>query len=329
MTAGAAPAITMPPLIKPKRLQPGDTVGLVTPSTYVSDPVELQTAIRTIEYFGCKVKMGKFVRRKLGYLGGTIEERASDVNAMFADPGVQAVFAIRGGYGSAQILPELDYDLIRRNPKIFVGFSDITAMHLAIHQKTGLVTFHGPVPLSPFTEYTQKHYRKALFESGPIGVVTNPPESNLLRPTHILRTVVGGKATGPLVGGCLTLLATTMGTPYEIDTTGKIFFIEDVGEEPYSMDRMLTQMRLAGKLERAAGIVFGECARCVPREYKPGFDNNLSLQEVVDEILGKLRIPVLAGLTIGHTPDQLTLPIGITTTLDADQRTLTIEEATS
>lgn len=329
LAVGAAPAVAMPALIKPKRLQPGDTVGLVTPSTYVSDPVELQTAVRTIEFFGCKVKMGKSVRKKLGYLGGTIEERAADVNAMFGDPEVQAVFAIRGGYGSAQILPELDYDLIKRNPKIFVGFSDITAMHLAIHQKTGLVTFHGPVPLSAFTDYTQKNYRKALFESGPLGVLTNPPETNQLRPAHTLRTVVPGKATGPLTGGCLTLLATTMGTPYEIDTAGKIFFIEDVGEEPYSMDRMLTQMRLAGKLDKAAGIVFGECARCTPRDYKPGFDNNLSLQEVVDEILGKLRIPVLSGLTIGHTPDQLTLPMGITATLDADQGTLQVEDATS
>ena len=324
--AGAADAAT-PSLIKPKRLAPGQTIGLVTPSTYVSDPDELRTAVRTIEHFGCKVKMGQFVKRKLGYLGGTIEERAADVNAMFADPGVDAVFAIRGGYGSAQILPALDYELIRKNPKIFIGYSDITAMHLAIHQKTGLVTFHGPVPLSAFTEYTQKHYRKALFEPGPIGTVTNPVEGNPLRPGHSLRTIVGGKAKGALTGGCLTLLATTMGTPYEVDTKGKIFFIEDVGEEPYSMDRMLTQMRLAGKLEQAAGIVFGECSRCTPKDYKPGFDNNLSLGEVVDEILGKLKIPVLSGMTIGHTADQLTLPMGVMATLDADKGTLTIEEA--
>ena len=316
-----------PALLKPKRLAPGQTIGLVTPSTYVSDPDELRTAVRTIEHFGCKVKLGQFVKRKLGYLGGTIEERAADVNAMFADPGVDAVFAIRGGYGSAQILPALDYEVIRKNPKIFIGYSDITAMHLAIHQKTGLVTFHGPVPLSAFTDYTQKYYRKALFDKGPIGTVTNPVETNPLRPGHTLRTIVGGKAKGALTGGWLTLLATTMGTPYEVDTKGKIFFIEDVGEEPYSMDRMLTQMRLAGKLDQAAGIVFGECSRCTPKDYKPGFDNNLSLGEVVDEILGKLKIPVLSGLTIGHTADQLTLPMGVMATLDADKGTLTIEEA--
>ncbi|MBZ2177666.1 MAG: LD-carboxypeptidase [Acidobacteriota bacterium] len=327
VAAAGAAAAAPPPLIKPKRLQPGMTIGLVTPSTYVSDPDELRTAVRTIEHFGCKVKMGQFVKRKLGYLGGTIEERAADVNAMFADPGVDAVFAIRGGYGSAQILPALNYDLIAKHPKIFIGYSDITAMHLAIHQKTGLVTFHGPVPLSAFTEYTQKHYRKALFESGPLGALTNPAEANPLRPNHTLRTVVGGRASGPLTGGCLTLLATTMGTPYEVDTRGRIFFIEDVGEEPYAMDRMLTQMRLAGKLEQAAGIVFGECSRCTPKDYKPGFDNNLSLGEVVDEILGKLKIPVLAGLTIGHTADQLTLPMGVAATLDADAGTLTVTES--
>ncbi|HEU0121176.1 MAG TPA: LD-carboxypeptidase [Bryobacteraceae bacterium] len=314
-------------MTKPKALRKGDTVGLVTPSTFVSSPDEIATAQRTAGYFGLKIKMGANVRKRAGYLGGTIAERASDINAMFADPEVKAIFAIRGGYGSAQILPELDLDVIAKNPKIFQGYSDITAMHLAIHQKTGLVTFHGPVMLSGFTPYTIEHFRRALFETKPIGSVSNPVESNQLRPNHTLRTVRGGKARGPLVAGNLTLISTTMGTPYEIDTRGKILCIEDVGEEPYSMDRMLTQLRLAGKLDAAAGIVFGECARCTPREYKPGFDSNFSLGEIVDDILGGLRIPVLAGLTFGHTADQLTLPLGCLAELDADRGTLIIEES--
>jgi muramoyltetrapeptide carboxypeptidase len=313
--------------MKPKVLKRGDTVGLVTPSTYVSSPDEIATALRTAEYFGLKVKMGANVRKRAGYLGGSIGERAADVNAMFADPEVKAVFAIRGGYGSAQILPALDYDVIARNPKIFQGYSDITAMHLAIHQKTGLVTFHGPVMLSGFTGYTIDHFRRALFETKPIGVVSNPPEANPLRPNHTLRTVKGGRARGPIVAGNLTLISTTMGTPYEIDTRGKILCIEDVGEEPYSMDRMLTQLRLSGKLEQAAGIVIGECARCTPREFRPGFDSTFSLGEILDDILGGLRVPVLAGLTFGHTADQLTLPLGCMAALDADKGTLTIEEA--
>ncbi|MBI2685012.1 MAG: LD-carboxypeptidase [Acidobacteria bacterium] len=331
LTALAAPLISpaalAAKLMKPKVLKKGDTVGFVTPSTYVSSPDEIATAERTAEYFGLKVKMGANVRKRAGYLGGTIAERAADVNAMFADAEVKAIFAIRGGYGSAQILPSLDYAAIAKNPKIFQGYSDITAMHLAIHQKTGLVTFHGPVMLSGFTQYTIDHFKKALFETRPIGSVTNPIEPNALRPNHTLRTVKGGKARGPLIAGNLTLISTTMGTPYEIDTRGKIFCIEDVGEEPYSMDRMLTQLRLSGKLDAAAGIVFGECARCTPRDYKPGFDSNFSLGEIVDDILGGLKVPVLAGLTFGHTPDQLTLPQGCMASLDADKGTLTIEES--
>jgi muramoyltetrapeptide carboxypeptidase len=322
VSAGAAK-----PMLKPKALRPGDTVGFVTPSTYVTSPDDIATAVRTAEYFGLRVKMGPNVRNRRGYLAGTIAERAADLNAMFRDPEVKAIFAVRGGYGSAQILPALDYGAIARNPKIFQGYSDITALHLAIHQTTGLVTFHGPVMLSGFSNYTVEHFKRALFETKPLGMLTNPPESNTLRPNHTLRAVRPGAARGPLIAGNLTLISTTMGTPYEIDTKGKILCIEDVGEEPYSMDRMLTQLRLAGKLDQAAGIVFGECARCTPRDYRPGFENNLSLGEVVDDILGGLKIPVLAGLTFGHTADQLTLPIGCTATLDAGKGTLTVEEA--
>lgn len=307
------------PLLKPPVLKAGDTVGLITPSTYVNDPDQIATAERTVQYFGLKMKMGRNVRKQTGYVGGTIAERVSDLHDMFRDPEVKAVFTIRGGYGSGQLLDNIDYDLIRRNPKIFIGYSDITAMHLAIHQKTGLVTFHGPVTLSKFTGYTQEHFRKALFDAKPIGTVTNPPSSDPLRPAHSLRTVKPGKARGRLIGGNLSLIASLMGTPYEIDTRGKILFIEDVDEQPYSIDRMLTQLRLAGKLRNAAGIIFGECLDCKPRDYKPSFNSTFSLGQVVDNILGELNIPVLSGLTIGHTEDQLTLPLGMMAALDADR----------
>ena len=246
---------------------------------------------------------------------------------MFRDPEVKAVFAIRGGYGSAQLLDRIDYDLIRANPKVFLGYSDITAMHLAIHQRTGLVTFHGPVVLSHFSQYTQDHFKAALFGTEPLGAVTNPSDSNRLRPEHVLRAIRPGKARGRLIGGNLTLISTTMGTPYEIDTRGKIVFIEDVDEEPYRIDRMLTQLRLSGKLDAAAGIVFGECADCKPKDYKPSFNSTFTLGEILDNFLGDLKIPVFSGLTIGHTDDQLTLPIGVMATLDADKGELVIEEA--
>lgn len=314
-------------LLRPKALRAGDTVGLITPSSYVSDPDRLALAERTARYFDLVPKFGNNVRKRDGYLGGTIEDRLEDLHAMFRDPDVKAVFAIRGGYGASQLLDRIDYDLLRANPKIFLGYSDITALHLAIQKRAGLVTFHGPIVLSRFTPFTQTYFRKALFETDPIGRVTNPPDSDPLRPAHTLRTVRPGSARGPLIGGNLTLVATTMGTPFEIETAGRILFVEDVDEEPYSIDRMLTQLRLAGKLDAAAGLIFGECHDCQPREFKPSYESTLSVGEVVDDILGRLRIPVLSGLTIGHTDDQVTLPLGVMAQLDADKGELVIEES--
>ena len=323
--AQAQPAST---LLHPKALRPGDTVALITPSTHVTDPDRLQTVARTVEYFGLKAKFGRNVRKKWGYAGGTIDERIDDLHAAFTDPAVKAVFCIRGGYAAGQLLDRIDYKLIAANPKIFIGYSDITAMHLAIHKLSGLVTFHGPVTTSAFTPYTQDCYKRALFSTKPLGELTNPPESNAFRPNHHIRTIRPGTARGKLVGGNMSLICATMGTPYEIDTRGKILFIEDVDEQPYTIDRMLTQLRLAGKLQQAAGIIWGECADCGPKDYKPSFtEGNFSVGEVVDNIFGALKVPVVSGLTIGHTADQLTLPLGVEATLDADTGTLTINES--
>lgn len=314
-------------LVKPRVLKSGDLIGLITPASYVSDPDRLALAERTLKHFGLRYRFGRQVKKRMGYLGGTVEERVADIHDMFSDPEIKGIFCIRGGYGSAQLLDKLDYKLIARNPKVFLGYSDITSLHLGIHGKTGMVTFHGPVVLSRFTGYTQKHFQRALFQTEPIGTVSNPPDNNALRPDHTLRVVRPGRARGPIVAGNLSLIAATMGTPYEIDTRGKILCLEDVDEQPYSVDRMLTQLRLAGKLDAAAGIVFGECNNCSPREFRPSFESTLSLGEVLDQILSDLRIPVLGGLTIGHTSDQLTLPLGVMATLDADKGALTIEES--
>ena len=330
--AGAGFAVAQSPagsaVIKPKALGQGDTVGLITPSTFVSDPERLDTVERTVRYFGLVPKWGKSVGKKWGYAGGTIDERLDDLHSMFVDSSVKAVFCVRGGYASGQLLDRIDYKLIAAHPKIFIGYSDITAMHLAIHKMTGLITFHGPVPTSAFTQFTQSFYRKALFEAKALGELTNPPESNPLRPSHRLRTVRAGRARGRLIGGNLSLVAATMGTPYEIDTRGRILFVEDVEEQPYSIDRMLTQLRLAGKLRDAAGIVWGECNDCRARDYKASFaEGSFTTAEVVDRILGTAGVPVLSGLTIGHTDDQLTLPEGAMAELDADKGTLTIVES--
>jgi muramoyltetrapeptide carboxypeptidase len=246
---------------------------------------------------------------------------------MFRDPEVRAVFAIRGGYGSAQMLDRIDYELVRRNPKIFLGYSDITALHLAINKFARLVTFHGPMPLASFPDYTIAHWRRALFDSKPLGTLAVPASTNELRPAHSTRTVRAGRARGPLIGGNLTLIATTMGTPYEIDTRGAILFLEDVEEEPYSIDRMLTQLRLAGKLSEAAGVIFGECRNCRPREFRPSYESTFTLGEVLENILGSLKVPVFSGLTVGHTEDQLTLPLGVMVTMDADKGELSVDES--
>lgn len=314
-------------LIKPKALKSGDTVGLITPSTEVIDPDRLALAVKTLKYFGLQAKLGKNVGKRSTNYTGSVNARLDDLHAMFSDRAIDAVFAVRGGYGSGQLLDKIDYSLIRNNPKIFLGYSDITAMHLAIYKHAGVVTFHGPVAISAYTDYTQASFRKALFEAKPIGKLTNPPEGNQLRPDHNLRIIRSGKASGQLIGGNLSLIAATMGTEFEIDTRGKILFIEDVDEQPYSVDRMLTQLRLSGRLDSAAGIIFGECADCRPRDYKPSFASPYSLGEVVDNILGSLKIPVLYGLTIGHTEDQLTLPVGVKATLDADKGVLEITES--
>jgi muramoyltetrapeptide carboxypeptidase len=317
-----------PELLKPKVLKPGDAVALITPSTFVTDPDLLEKVVRTMRYFELVPRMGKNVRKKWGYAGGTIAERIEDLHWAFRDPEIKGVFCIRGGYAAGHLLPHIDYDLIRRNPKVLIGYSDITALHLAIHKRTGLVSFHGPVTTSAFTPFTQDCYKRALFDTKPLGTLTNPKETNLLRPAHTLRTVRGGKASGPLVGGNLSLIAATMGTPYEIDTRGKILFLEDIEEQPYQIDRMLTNLRLAGKLQAAAGIIWGECEGCRPRQFQPSFpDGNFTTGEVVDLMFGDLNIPVISGLTIGHTNDQLTLPYGVRATLDADAGTVTIEES--
>ena len=280
----------------------------------------------TAQMFGWKTKIGKQVGRREAKLGDSIPGRIEDLHAMFADPEVRGIICVRGGYGTPQLLDGIDYELIRKNPKMLLGYSDITGLHLAIHQKTGLVCFHGPTGLSPFTEFSQNWFQRAI-DNKPMGVVGNPTERNAFRPSHPLRTVKGGKARGRLIGGNLSLVACLMGTPHEPDVRGKIFFLEDIGEEPYRMDRMLQQLVLAGKFDQCAGVIIGECVDCGPRQFEPSITFNYTLGEVLDRVFAKVKVPVFHGLLIGHTADQITLPIGVLASMDADRKELIIEEA--
>ncbi len=311
---------TVPELIKPPRLQPGDTVGLITPA---SPPFNVhQTLIAATEKMqnlGFQVKVGKHVGAKWGFLAGSDQERVADIHALLKDPEVKALIAIRGGYGSARLLPLLNLELIRNHPKIIVGYSDITALAVGIHQLTGLVTFHGPVAVSTFTDYTRHYFLEVLGNPQPIGEIADPPYEANLQTSNRVWTVQGGTARGRLIGGNLTLLVATLGTPYEIDTRGRILFIEEVGEEPYDVDRMLTQLAHAGKLQECAGIVFDRMPSVRPAKYDPAFNSNLSVEEVVADHVGKLGIPVCFGLSLGHVRHKPTLPNGIMAELDADK----------
>lgn len=298
-----------PPRTKPRRLYPGDTIGVIAPAS-PGTPESLQAGISWLEAQGYQVETGASVDQVLGYLSGSDELRAADIHHMFSSPEVDAIFCLRGGYGTMRLLELLDYDLIRANPKIFLGYSDITALHLSIGQRAGLVTFHGPMVASDMgpglPEYTRSSFFRTLAGARPAGLVGNPPST----PPPAL--ISGGRAKGLLTGGNLSLLTATLGTPYELDTTDQILCIEEVGEAPYRIDRMLTQLLLAGKLQAAAGLVFAVCADCDSSEDEPDF----TVEQVLKERLGSLNIPVLCQVYFGHTVEKVTLPFGVKAVLD-------------
>lgn len=310
-------------VIRPRRLAPGDTVGLVLPASGELQRDDIAFAREQLEAIGLKVVLGRHVYDRHGYLAGRDEDRATDINRLFADKSVNGIVCYTGGWGTPRLLPYLDYALIRKNPKVLLGFSDITALLIAIHQETGLVTFHGPVGSSTFEPYTLENLRKVVMTAEPAGLLTQPPkkESELVGRANRIIKLAPGRATGRLVGGNLTLISATMGTPYEIDSDGAILFLEDIREDLYRVDRMLTQLALSGKLQRVAGVVFGRCTDC-------GFKGpTFSLEDLLRERFGSLGVPAISGLSFGHIEKKLTLPIGVRATLDGDAGTLSIDEA--
>jgi muramoyltetrapeptide carboxypeptidase len=306
--------------LKPKKISPGDTIGVIAPAS-PGDMQSAQAGISWLEAQGFHVRTGATLDQTWGYLAGSDDLRAADINAMFADSAVNGIICLRGGYGTMRLLDLVDYALIRDHPKVFVGYSDITALHLSIGQRTGLVTFHGPMVASDMGRdiplYTQDYFFKAVTAASPIGAIINPP----LTPPPIF--IASGTAHGILTGGNLSLIAATLGTPYEIDTRGKLLCLEEVGEAPYRLDRMLTQLLLAGKLQQAAGIVVDVCPGCTPDEESADF----TVAQVLEDRLGTLGKPVLYYLHFGHTPDKATLPLGVTATLCSERGGLTITEA--
>ena len=308
-------------IVKPKRLAAGDTLGLVLPATAELATDDVMMSKEQLELLGFKVVIGEHALDRFGYFAGKDRDRADDINRMFADDRIAGVVCYTGGWGSPRILPLLDYDLIAKKPKVLIGYSDITALLNAVHQRTGLVTFHGPVGSSVFDLYTQENFRRVLMTAEPAGELAQPakkPDVLIDRVNRIVR-ISAGKATGRLAGGNLTMLASLMGTPYEIDTKGAILFLEDIREDLYRIDRMLTQLALGGKFDDMAGVVFGRCTECK--------NPAVSLEDVLRDRFGSLGKPAISGLSFGHIEQKLTLPIGVSATLDADAGTLTINEA--
>ena len=314
-------------LIKPPRLLPGDTIGLVTPAGQVSRAA-IDKAIANTEALGFRVKLGRYLEEVNGNYAGPWQHRVEDLHGMFADPGVKAIWAIRGGSGAMQLLPHLDYGLMRRHPKILVGYSDITALHLAIHRHAGLVTFHGPVGMSTLSDYATEHLLNVLMRPDygyVIPMALDNSRKAYYEPDnahYALRTVVPGTGTGRLMGGNLALVSALAGTPYAADIRDALLFLEEVNEEPYRVDRMLMQLNLNQPLRTAAGIMLGIFEGCGPADDGP----SLTLDETTDQHLRPLKIPAVTGWSFGHIRHQFTLPMGIQARLDTGRQTLTLLE---
>lgn len=309
-------------MIRPKALKTGDTIGIVAPSSPTSEE-NVKKSEKKLKDLGFKVKMGEGLYESYGYLAGKDELRARDLNNMFLDKEVDGIICIRGGYGTPRILELLDYEGIKNNPKVFIGYSDITALHIAINQICDLITFHGPMVSSnmidKFSDFSRESLFRNIFYSETIGLVENPIGEEI-------ETINGGVAEGEIIGGNLSLIADTLGTPYEIDTKDKILLIEEIGEEPYNIDRMFTQLRLTGKLEESNGIILADWNGCEAKTDE--YDESLTLMEVIEDIIKPVGKPTIYNLKSGHCKPMITIPLGVKARLKADKKELYIEEST-
>lgn len=306
-------------MLKPKALKKGDTIGITATSSPTTEE-KVRAAKTRLEEMGFRVKLAESCFSKHGYLAGNDQLRADNLNEMFADQGIDGIICLRGGYGAPKILDKVDFQLIKANPKVFMGYSDITALHMAMNQISGLVTFHGPMAASDIAggldDFSRYEFLKAITEPQPMGLIPNPENTKV-------ETLVEGRAEGVIIGGNLALISATMGTPYEINTKGKIILLEEIGEEPYSVDRMLTQMALAGKFDDAVGIILGDWNDCQPKKH----NESLSLMEVFQEIILPYGKPTIFNLKAGHCDPKVTIPFGVRGVLDATTASLEIKES--
>jgi len=307
-------------ILKPPCLRKGDLIGIVSPASPPSAREKIDKGVQYLEQLGYRVKVGRHVLAQHGYLAGTDEQRAHDLNDMLRDKEVKAIFAVRGGYGTPRLLHLIDYRSVRRDPKIIVGYSDLTALQLALFKKTGLVTFSGPMVgvemwdnIDPFTE---EQFWRVVSSKARIGLLPNPPEL----PSSFSNE---GAARGRILGGNFALVMSLMGTPYLPDLRGSLLALEDVDEAPHRVDRMFMQLRHAGILEKLAGLILGRFIDCVPSD--PSVPH-LTIEQVLQEAVRSVKCPVLTNLQYGHIPKKITLPLGVRAQLDARRGRLEVLE---
>ncbi|NDA56785.1 MAG: LD-carboxypeptidase, partial [Betaproteobacteria bacterium] len=314
--AETVPSMILPSPIKSKRLHIGDTIGLVAPSHSIHERLPFEIAIDTLQAMGFRIKEGAHLRARRGHHAGSDQQRAADINQMFADAQVDGILAITGGSGANRILPLLDYELIRRKPKFFGGFSDITALINAIYAKTGLITFHSPAGVSEWNAFSQQQFRSIVQEALP-WTMRNPRDpADLPAPREFrIQTLRAGKAQGHLVGGNLAVLSSMAGSGFLPQFKDAILFIEDTNEYIYRVDRMLSTLMLSGALDRLAGVVIGAFTQCTPGE---GFGRS-TLDEVFDDYFLERSYPVFRGAAIGHIRQKFTVPIGAKAEIDATE----------
>lgn len=302
--------------IKPKALYKGDVVGIIAPASAPSIDDKITKGAEYLERLGYHVKLGKHIRAQRGFLGGTDKERAEDINSMFGDKNVKAIICIRGGYGTYRILPMLNYSLIKRNPKILVGYSDITALQLALYKKTGLISFSGPMAgvemWNGIDSFTEEHFWKVVTSTKKLGKVKNPDSKPF-------KTLVKGSASGILLGGNLSLICAMMGTQYIPSFKNSLLFFEEIEEEVSRFDRMVNHLRISNVLNETKGVIVGELTDVKASDAtKP----HLTANQILNDHLSTLLKPVVTGLVYGHIPRKLTMPIGIRAKLDATKQEL-------
>ena len=311
---------------KPQRLRPGDTVGLVAPAGFVADHFGIDELDATVRAMGLVPKFAPNLLERHGYLAGTDESRAAALNAMFRERQVRAIFAVRGGWGCERILPLLDFRPLAEDPRLLIGSSDITALHLAIAARTGCPSVHGPNLASAWNAAAWDAFRRLVFdaEMPTYTVGGGAAEDRLVPRASRIRTFHPGTARGRMLGGNLSVLSAMVGTAWLPDFTGAILFLEETNEAEYRIDRMLSQLALSGILGKVAGVVFGQCTNCT----NPGEPyGNFTVFEVLEHHLGSLGVPAFQGAQIGHIPGQVSIPVGIGAEIDASTGTIRILEA--